>query len=727
MDRLSTNGEMVSQIDLRNVPHSSFDLRNHNFLSGKLGKLIVTRCDEVYPGDRLKGNVQNVVNFEPLAAPLMGTMVDKQESFYVPYSVVWKNAHNFFTGKKGFNKPMPSVSPRDVFNAYNSYDLLVSYKTIYDKLSDDIIGITAFLADWSNYDKANDLYHELCDLFWTSYQATYEISSIVDLFKPFQDYYKKHFNIDSYSSFTNFEDSANNEFYSVFYDALAQDPTSSVGRQKMDDFFNFLCDFIEYQYNFFFGVSTHLDYMGWPVMDNWHDFCFNNVLSTNQINQLIDDNEYYDWPLSSQVSLFSIFHTIADPGVFTREVDPFPKDEDLFSQIKLNFLFFRAAYVVWYWNYRDELLETDALDPESDDFLADTCNDLQIVMCTLLRVRCWYKDTFTTSLTNTGDGNLIVPTNAFENDVVFAYYDDSNKLINTSDYHSAINAGAMVCRVKSGNYSYDIPMNYISSGFNSESITNAQTPGLSLDLFDRVSRLRRFIQKKLILGYEYDDVIWSNFMVKLSNVRMRIPELLSRGRDVVQINTVVNNTNTTEQIAGDKTAVAWSNGQGSHIDYFVEEHGVYLSYLTILPIQSYAGGLSRKYCKLKPFDFMWPDFATMGMDAVYNYELSAPRGSYAKSGLNDSTALQVFGYQGRYYDLKSKLDEEHGRLRTDLNYLTFSREWNMENKPKLNYIFVHCWPSVNPFVVGDDDDCFRADISHDIDFYRRLPVPSEMV
>ena len=120
MDRLSTKGQMIDQIDLRNVPHSAFDRSNHNYGTGKLGTIMPTRLDEVYPGDMIKGAPEMVVNFEPLVAPLMGSMVLKQESFFVPLPQIWRHAHKFFTGKNGFNENMPSVTPLRIWHVYTA-------------------------------------------------------------------------------------------------------------------------------------------------------------------------------------------------------------------------------------------------------------------------------------------------------------------------------------------------------------------------------------------------------------------------------------------------------------------------------------------------------------------------------------------------------------------------------------------------------------------------------
>lgn len=685
MERLSSHGEMLSRVQLEQLPHSSFDLGKHNYLSGKLGKIIPTRVSEVYPGDTLKGNTQIVANFEPLAGPIAGSMVLKQESFYVPYSVVWRNAHKFYTGKNGFNTPMPTVSPKAIYNVYQTVLRLRSILQLFD---DDF-----FLS--GNVDTpASDLLPIQTNIesFIDSLRTFGEQYQVLDLFQPIIDKYNYYF-----------EENAvmlpGGSWTTRYGDAFSRHAEADRPLLYL------LADFWEFVYTYFFGPSSMLDYMGFPVLSDWHEF-------------------------------FTALAEARDTSITTKRYPVSYDSLDVFSNIPLAWLTFRAAYACWYWNYRDQLLETSALDPESDDFMSDIVSSTEIILLTLLRVRCWYKDTFTTALTNTGDGNFNVPVGvqsevAGSRDVTF--YNDEGLLQGTLDAQAALEAGATIARIDVGGIQYDVPMNYLSSSLGVNGVSSATTYGndysLSLDLFDRIARLRRFTRKELILGYEYDDVLWASFRVRLSNVRMRIPELLARGRDTVSMNTIVNNTTTAEQIAGDKTAVAWANGNTDNVNYFVEEHGLYLHFMTIMPVQTYVGGLARLYLKKERFDMMWPEFSTMGMDAVYNAELAAPLGSGIFDGLSDVAALSVFGYQGRYYDLKSEHDEAHGRFRTDLSYMLFDRHFDMKNPPKLNYIFVHCWPRLDMFVsdAADVDHIRTIDVYSNVDAFRTLPVESERV
>lgn len=685
MDRISTKGSMIDQIDLSNVPHSGFDRSFHNYMSAKLGKIVPTRVEEVLPGDRIKGSTHIVANFEPLVAPILGTMVMKQETFYVPQSILWKSAHNFFTGKKGFNNPILSLSMQDIYDKLSTGEgeanavLILDglFENIREALADDVVDTY-----WNDIAELTDAkFEDFLDKIdfpaWIATQKTYvntfgRTHYVYDLVQPFV------YMLDNFK-------------YDADNNSWVGDPSYTKEEQKA-----YIEKFITDLLNFWFGPSSQCDYLGVGIY-NMNEFV---VYALNQLRT--------DVPALS-----------------------FGK---YLSAIPLNWLPFRAAYSVWYWNYRDQLLEPNVLDAE--EFMeTDDIMTFEVPLLLLLRVRCWFKDSFTTALTNTGNGNMVVPascdfynTEAPESPTT---YQTLQLLGNTTDDKTAGAAGAHIQTIEIAGIQYSIPSNYLLHNADlQDTLDYTGECYISLDMLERAKRLSTWISKRLILGVEYDDVVYSSFMVKLSHVRMRVPELLDASRSTVQMNTIINNTTIPDaQVAGDKTAVAWAENKSDGVNYYAEEHGYLLSFMTVLPIQSYAGGIQRMYLRQNRFDFAWPEFAQMGFDAIYNAELATPVGG----AITDQTAITVFGYQGRYYDYKSKLDEEHGRMRTDLNYMTFSRDFSLaadaENQPKLNYMFVHCWPALDMFVTDDPNvDIIRSiDVAHNYAWERVLPVPSETI
>lgn len=680
MDKLSTNGSMIEQLDLSRVPRSGFDMAFHNFLTGRLGAIIPTAVKEVLPGDRIKGSTHIVTNFEPLVSPPMANMVQKEEDFFVPYSVIWDKSHRFFTGKKGFDSEMPSKSFYELFRAVPVNDFVTNFSDFLNDLISD--------NDQTFDDLLSEVLYSLNNITWVSkYQCE-------DLFIPFKRRLEININ------------------------ALKARFGVSITRQTMNQYHNefarlysaLVMDVVD----FWFGPSSLLDYLGcgYVSLDTKRSY----VGPTGTSEDIMHLNLYDFIDLLAQLpedfnlekgSITNLEEFIA-LGVFEK-----------YFNVSINWMPVRGAYWVWYWNYRDQLIETNALDPEEYMFSSHITPE-EINVCLLLRQRCWMKDSYTTALTNTGDGNVIIPTTE---SAVSIEYDEDVVLNNTDDGVASKNAQNDIRLIKVGDVSYQVPsiyLNRVSPNVGESTISH----GVSLQLLDRARRLSSWLSKRLVLGTEYDDVVYSSFMVKLSNVRMHIPELLSAGRTTVNINVVVNNTNIPNgDIAGNKSAIAYADNiqDLSGLNYYAEEHGLLISFMTIMPIQSYPAQVQRLYFKRNRFDFAWPEFAQLGMDAVYLSELNGAR------GLNRETALTVFGYQGRYYDYKCNQDEEHGRLHTDLNYLTFGRVWSDNELPKLNTEFIHCWPRTDMFVMDENRDLFRSDVHHRWAMERCLPVPSDVL
>lgn len=687
MDKMKTNGAMLEQIDLTQVPRSAFDISNHNYLTGKLGAIIPTRVKEVSPGDKLEGSVHIVTNFEPMAAPIMANIVQKEESFFIPYEVIWDKSHRFFTGKKGFNSSMPSVTLKRLYSVLANSNLIISDEQFLEIVIVNRVNPSDNISAINDIELRLDALTSVHDVIKTAVYGTgveyYILDIVTPLIERMQENYEHILSLQT------------EESYSI-----------TNPQAKDDEILNAYIKYFADIYNYWFGPSSMLDYMGALMYD--FKGMFEGIF--NVISYRNPDAE-------------NIFYT---PSQY-------------FGEIPINWMPIRAAYWVWYWNYRDQLIETDAFDPE-EEMRSSTISVDEIINCLVVRQRCWFKDTFTTALTNTGDGNLIVPTalGVLENTTSLKVTEVVQDMNNTDDKQAATNAGANLTRIKVGEITYDVPSCYLSlpASAGGQPIESSTTYGLSLDLFDRFKRLSSWISKRLILGTEYDDVIYSSFMVKLSNVEMRIPEILSAGRTQVAINVVVNNTTTAEQIAGDKTAVAWADNENDmdSQNYFAEQHGLCLHFMTIMPIPSYPQGIQRHYLRQNRFDYYWPEFAQLGFDAVYTAELTGLLPVGTKKPVSDKTLLSVFGYQGRYYDYKSSQDEQHGRLLTDLSYLTFGRRFgvgevsDVYEQPHLNYIFIHCWPSLAPFVIDDRfEDVFRSDVHFRSGWERPIPVPSKVL
>ena len=762
MDALKSKGQMYDQIDLGKISRSGFDLSWNNKGTGKIGRIIPTRCTEVLPGDRFKGSSAAAVQFEPLAVPILANMDVRQEHFYVPNNILWRNWDKFITGGQNLDDTsvLPTTSIFDIMTAlfkanvkfpnikFIPYCNKSNSVTDYDKCD-------GYLAVWTNSEGSG--VKNFCDVVRSQLNAFGEKYGCLDLLKscfevldniesvfsvltdPEQrEAYKffalntsvanlygipvaanighlvggANFNPTSINDKTlywsYFESMSSNTIVSSLIDTLkaivSSDTTTyidfpmtcytEVGYQMFNLFYEF--------YRQFVGVGSNLDYLNMSRVSQ-RDVYLMLLLS-------------YVFK-KSNIPYFSIKpQTSSSKALVYMAIGSFSESD--FSNDRFNVLPLRANYAIWYNYYRDQLLET--LPPEPSD--TDTVTDAELLNLILPRQRCWAKDTFTTALANTGTGSMMVPINSEE----FPFEGSSKRLrvtgVGTGDNFEQL-----------ADYEFDLvdgttmklPTRFLSGMHTTDNVDVSNYYGFSLDMLNRVQRAQKWLQKALIYGNRIQDRLFTSFGVKFLDNRLKLPEFLSSSRQMVQLSVNTNPTtivtDKSSTVAGDKSANAYGYDKGDGFNRFCEEHGFILSYLTIMPEATYPYSVSRHYSKLDKFDYAWPEFSTIGMDAVYNKELCDSSLQIAKS-----FTREVFGYQGRYYDYKCHQDEEHGELQTTQNMYTFSREYDAfddDKKPKLNYMFVHCWPSLDMFVVDSSlADYFRYDIHHSVAAERPLPV-----
>ena len=750
MQALKTNGQMYDSVDLGKVVRSGFDMSFFNKGTGRIGAIIPTRCLEVLPGDKLQGQSSAAIQFDPLAVPILSNMQVRQETFYAPFNTVFDKFDDFIRGgEDGKQKiPLPSrtfgelitVIFRDIF-----YDSIATdaHSVMISPSADSTVLSGTYFADFSTW--IHDYNHVIDSV--REYGVAHKVSDIMEhvVIPNIQTLIKYVVNITSTPSggaWSKEEDrlylflkepvSKYDELSSVF-DSIAvkiNEHAKSLLQgsnlnaqyhgqyiQRAKDMMQ-LCPTEEFyailrmQYEImrpFIGTSSLLDYMN-ITRFTFRDYVYNALVDIYcaQVETAIT------YLLNSDNDIYSDIDTVGLVGL----------NLDLLSPNPINMLPLRALYSIWYNYYRDQLLETDILEPQK----TSSISDLEVCMLLIPRQRCWAKDTFTTALDNFGTANALVP--AVPRDVTFKtqFSEMTAKMTKEADLN---NLDYVTLEI--GEDSFTVPSKFIASLSKIGEVEREDVPMISLADMESAQRAQKFWQRILLFGNRPQDFYYLNWRVKYLDSRLRLPEYLSSSSDLVAINTVTNNTTVGDTVAGDKAATASAYDKGNVINRFAEEYGVLISILSIMPETSYAYGQSRLYSKLDKFDYALPLFATLGLDAVYDSEIvSCP--NIVPNFADNNKPVQspiVFGAQGRYYDNKSKNDEEHGLLQSDLSMYTFARQFNPYAKggrPVLNYEFVHCFPRLDMFVVEDDSqDIFRYDIKHSLAMERNLPVCSMYV
>lgn len=214
----------------------------------------------------------------------------------------------------------------------------------------------------------------------------------------------------------------------------------------------------------------------------------------------------------------------------------------------------------------------------------------------------------------------------------------------------------------------------------------------------RSNVLQETLERVMYAGRRYRDQVRAFFSIVPENSRLDVCEVLSREVQPLQISEVTQ-TNQADLNKMLETPMGSFGGQsqtvGSHriCDYTADEHGIIMTLASIRPKAAYMQGVRRELLKTDVYDFLWPQFESIGEQEVYTSELFAdfdPDDNF----IPDDT----FGYQRRYGEFMFHQSEVHADMLNSQNYLHAARDF--AHLPALNVGFGE--------IRAEDDDLNRV-------------------
>lgn len=209
-----------------------------------------------------------------------------------------------------------------------------------------------------------------------------------------------------------------------------------------------------------------------------------------------------------------------------------------------------------------------------------------------------------------------------------------------------------------------------------------------------VSEMRQVfaIQKWMELnargGARYNEFLQSHFSISPDDRTLQRPEFLGRHTQPIMISEVLQQSSTASGGAlGDFAGHGISFSRNYTDGYKVEEYGVVLGLLSVMPTQSYFQGINRQWLRRSRFDFYFPEFANLSEQGIYNAEIYVQDDSadLDTSFLNTING-RVFGFQGVYDEMRIKSNRITGMMRDKLDYWHLARKF--ANAPALNEDFI---------------------------------------
>lgn len=169
-------------------------------------------------------------------------------------------------------------------------------------------------------------------------------------------------------------------------------------------------------------------------------------------------------------------------------------------------------------------------------------------------------------------------------------------------------------------------------------------------------QMQKLYEKDARGGTRYIEILKSHFGVTSPDSRLQRPEYLGGSRVPININQVVQTSETGSSTPQGNTA-AYSVTTDSHKDFtksFVE-HGFVIGVCVARYTHSYQQGIERFWSRKSRFDYYWPVFANIGEQAILNKEI------YAQGNSKDD---EVFGYQEAWSDYRYKPSRVAGEMRS---------------------------------------------------------------
>lgn len=168
-------------------------------------------------------------------------------------------------------------------------------------------------------------------------------------------------------------------------------------------------------------------------------------------------------------------------------------------------------------------------------------------------------------------------------------------------------------------------------------------------------QIQKLYEKDARGGTRYIEILKSHFGVTSPDARLQRPEYLGGSRISININQVVQNSETANTPQGNTAAYSLTSDSHSDFTKSFVEHGFVIGLMVARYDHTYQQGLERFWSRKDRFDYYWPVFANLGEQPVYNKEI------YAQGNDVDD---EVFGYQEAWADYRYRPSRVTGEMRS---------------------------------------------------------------
>lgn len=391
----------------------------------------------------------------------------------------------------------------------------------------------------------------------------------------------------------------------------------------------------------------------------------------------------------------------------------------------------RAYYEIWNQYFRDENLQTAV------DITAYGTNHS-------IKRACWRKDYFTSALTfqqrGTAPALPVFGTASAEFNITDEVaYTAGNTVAPMSWRYDTDNSAPYVGNTmpglvgaSGGGYVNATEAAQVAENFSAmlsgqNSIDGSTFTSVDISDFRTTLALQVWMERNARGGSRYNEVLRKQFNAFAPDYRLQRPEFIGATKNKMIISEVLQTSSTDAEptpqgnLAGHGIAV-----QRSGVNkYRCDEHMIIMGLMCVRPVPAYQNGINAQWLYRTTFDFPWPAFAGLSEQAIKNAEICTIPVADDPDG---SENLTLFGYTGRYNEMRYMPSQVCSEMRTTFDYWHLGRQFDPATPPQLNAAFVECNPRKDIFAVPSVPGLIVSFGNH-VRALRPLPfmaVPNEM-
>ena len=259
-----------------------------------------------------------------------------------------------------------------------------------------------------------------------------------------------------------------------------------------------------------------------------------------------------------------------------------------------------------------------------------------------------------------------------------------------------------------GSYNQDIRRALEKGVVNLNSATTFNVADLRLAF-----QIQKWMERNARAGVRYTEFLRAHYGVSPRDDRLQRPEYIGGSKAPVIVSEVLQTSQTGTTPQGNMAGHGLTAQKSYVAKYHAVEFGVIIGLMSVMPRTGYQQGIDRQWLRRSRFDFYSPEFANLSEQAIERAEIYA-----TGTGSENRT---VFGFQGRYDELRTKRNMTCGKMRTTYAYWHLNRQF--ASAPLLNNTFVECIPSKRIFAVQSEPGLI-CNVGNLIRALRPLPIMS---